>query len=221
MPNGLYRLLLQTASVGGGSGTAPYEDNFDSGSSIDTSGARYVGANPWTLLNATGATNSVAGGVLTLTGPHVSLMSPVLAVQPLSAGNGAWRTQQTADPVNDNYRGVGIVLRESSTGKQLCFGFGSDGVKRAEVRRMTSFTNWTANYGSTSVGTLASYFEVERSGTTWSYRYSSDGSSWTTLTSAAESADFTSAPDQIGLWSNGSETVGGTTAAVFERFWKV
>jgi hypothetical protein len=213
--------------VAGGSGTAPYEDNFDSGSSIDTTGARYTGANPWTLLNDSGATATVGSDQLTMVCPYSGAMSPFLAVQTLSAGDGAWRTQMSSANVGANYRGMGLVLRESATGKMLSFGFASDGPIKAQVRRMpnpnnTTFTTWTANYGNTSVADFNGYLEVERTTTSWAFRYSEDGSSWTTLTSGiAETTDFTTGPHQIGLWVAGSQTIGSGTTTIFERFWKV
>jgi hypothetical protein len=219
----------ESSTPGGGSGTAPYEDNFDTGSTIDTAGTRYTGANPWTLYNDAGATVSVAAGQLSMTCPFRGLMSPVLAVQTLGAGDGAWRCDFSIGQPGANYRGSGIVLRESATGKMLLHGFGSDGPIMARVRRVpnpnnTTFTNWTANYGGTSVTDLAGWCEVERVGAAWTFRYSEDGSSWTTLVGASgivQTVDFTVAPDQIGLWVTAAVAGSLASTAVYSRFWKV
>lgn len=212
-------LLTGAGGGGGGGGGTAYDDDFATGSSIDTTGARFAGANPWTKLNAGASTYAVTGGQLVLTPEEDgNFMNPRLAVQTPPAGDWAFRTYCTSASAA-NYAGLGLVLRESGSGKLLCFGLGDDGGLLYQVRRLTSYTGWFANYGSTAAAN-PSYLEVARTGSNLIFRYSTDDVTYTTYITVAQTTDFTTAPDQIGLWAQ-AKTVGGTTqVATFDRFWK-
>jgi hypothetical protein len=204
MAHAIFRGLLgnSTGGGGGGSGSNGPDDYFDeSGPSIDTAGTRYGGAYPWTLQNNTGGSTSVSGSALSITAPAVASFSPMLATEAMDAGDGAWRTQVAMSGSSANYRGLGLALRESGTNKQLCFGLGTDsGAIRAQVRRMTDYTTWTSNYGGTGVSDYNGYLEIIRDGTTLFFLTSEDESNWTELVRVAQTADFTTAPNQVGLW---------------------
>lgn len=222
------RSLLQRIAAGGGFGNGP-DDEFVYGSSIDTAGLRYFGAYPWTLRNQRSGTATVSGGQLSMLCSATSnLMDPIIATEAMDAGDGIWRAQTDMSIAsNSSYQGVGIMLREASTGKMLCFGYANDAAAiRSQIRRMpatstSDFTTWSANYDGTPVTNYTGYLEIIRDGSTLYFLRSTDASNWIEATRVAQTVDFTTAPDQVGLWVNTVAGFGNTRTGIFEYFRKV
>jgi hypothetical protein len=196
--------------VGGcaGSGTVgatPWDDYFDCGTIIDTVGARYPGANAWTKYNDGGAPFAQTGGYLEPT----TNGGPIAALQTLPAGDWVFRCKVQHVSNGGSFPCAGIYLRESATdkGTGACV-VPSGGAETIEVRRYSAGPSWTATYSGPIVGPggLGVFFwlEVERVGSTLSYRYSQDGATFADITPATTlTADFTTAPDQVGVFWNG------------------
>lgn len=206
----------------------PYDDEFDCGTSIDTTGGRFSGANAWTLLNQRGGSAPQSGGQLSLTcATSANTHDPIIAVQSLS-GDGVFQSTGTVALGGPNFAGLGIALRESSTGKMLCFGASDDVGYKFQVRRVpngstTTFTNWTANYNAadgTAPTNLTGWYEVERKSGTLIFVSSLDGSNWREVFRVAQTADFTTAPNQVGLWTNQPSSSPAITVGVFDYFLK-
>jgi hypothetical protein len=218
----LLRRAGRYRAAGGGPVLNGPDDTFDYGSAIDTAGARYTGAYPWTLQNNSGGSTAVAAGALAITAPAVGSWSPMLATQAMDAGDGRWRTQMTTAGGGANFKGSGLVLRESGTGKQLCWIFGTDaGAIRAQVRRMPGgYSSWTGNYYGLVVADFAGYVEIVREGGTLRFIHSEDGINWFHGTEVAQTADFTTAPDQVGVCTGSQSGFGVQDVGTFQAFRK-
>jgi hypothetical protein len=240
MSQAIYRALLQ-GSVGGGGGggggggcgvvlATAYDDNFDCGSSVDTAGTRFSGANAWSPHDggfslSTPATFTQSGGILTaFPGNYLFDMYPIGYRQSFPAGNCTFVSKMRPLSIPGIWGGMGLLLRESATGKMLAatlIGAGSS--MGAEVRRMTTGTyyGWTASYTGSFTGGAANawhWVEVGRSGTTLTFRASNNGSSWTDIcTAVAQTADFTTTADQI-AWFVNQANVGPSFTGEFDSF---
>lgn len=224
MAHGIYRGLLQQAAGGGGGGCGVVlanvaDDNFDCGASVDTAGTRFSGATPWTVFNhrvipvVTSYTQS--GGILSADpGSATANMDPHGYTQPLPVGDFTYVAKMKPLTMTGSFGGMGLLLRESATGKILA---GTlipipGPIYGGEVRRMTSTTNWTASYNGVFGGGAAGtdhWVQVKRVGSTLTFRASTDGVSFTDIAAGtAQTADFTTAPDQIGIFVN--QTGSGT-----------
>jgi hypothetical protein len=65
------------------------------------------------------------------------------------------------------------------------------------------------------------WLDVSRSGSTLTFRYSTNGTAWTTLTTVAQTDDFTTAPDRVGIavWQR-TAFGGGDEVGTFAHFLK-
>jgi hypothetical protein len=218
MAGPIFRGLLTAAGGGGGggggggSGLTPYDDNFDeSGSTIDTVGNRFTGANPWILYNIQSpfpATFTMSGGLLTMDSGGFGTNGDIRVAYQNSLPATTFRVRAKITPLNDPtpFPHAGIILREAATTKWICNGLSGTTM---EVRRGSGTNGWATNYtgGSVSSSTGTFWVEVERSGTNLIFRLTdnaTDGNDLTTalgttITTVAQTADFTTAPDQIGL----------------------
>lgn len=204
----LYRGLLTAVGGGGGGGgcgvvlATPYDDNFDCGSSIDTAGTRFSGANAWT--DAIGSdvvvvNKDLTGGELRIgLGTNGLQFETRRIYQAFPAGNCTFETRVRHE-FSDYYALAGFSLEESSTGKIVVFGPGEDlGGKNIRVHNNAvadgndAVGSWTTEYSAD--------LEVSRVGTNLIYRYSlNGGGSWTTIVTQAETTRFTTTPNRIGL----------------------
>lgn len=179
-----------------------YDDTFDFGSSLDTTGVRYSGATPWSKLNTqTTGSDTVSGGYLTMNTPVSGAMNPMFYYQTgdSPASDGSWKTYINPAINANNYAAQGILLRESSTGKCLFFCYGYDNGAKLQVRKMpTGFGSWSANYIATAVSDWVGWLEVVRDGTNLLFLTSEDNSTWIEVLRVAVTTDFTVGPDQIG-----------------------
>jgi hypothetical protein len=216
-------MLAQAATTGCGFVLPhPADDEFDCGSTLDTTGGRFSGAYPWTIQNQRGGTATQAGGVLSMTvTASASPMDPLLAMQAMDAGDGAWRALvDMSIAFATNWMGVGLALREAATGKLVCCGYAYEGTLRATVRGLTSYTTWIATTNGANVADLAGYVEIVRDAGTMYYYVSEDETNWTEVLRVAQTTQFTTAADQVGLWVN---YAGGGPARIglYESFEKV
>lgn len=220
-----YRGLLSPAAGGGGGGggggcgvvlNTIYDDNFDCGSSPDTTGARFASANPWSAYHTadvSAATLVQSAGLLRFTAvSYFGGYSPRAILQSLPGGSGDWRFRTKFAPVviNPSFPLIGMILRESSTDKLLSGGMSGTFM---ETRRSTSWGGSNGNYsgGGTSGGGVGvpTWVEISRVSGNIECRMTFDATDGNDLTtplttgyssgSHAQTADFTTAPDQWGI----------------------
>jgi hypothetical protein len=222
MHSRLIAMMLAASSGGTGAGGTIWDDDFTTGATIDTAGTRFAGAKPWTISTLSGSTTptyAVTGGHLVIT-PQPGFDDAALAYQgTLPAGDWQFQAKVVSTVSDGNFSGAGLLLRESATGKMLLHGIARDFGVKYQIRRLSP--SWGASYGgSAATQGVPQWFDVARSGTNLVLRYSTDGSSWTTETTVAQTVDFTTAPDTVGLWT--WQRVGGTIneVATFESFTK-
>jgi hypothetical protein len=184
---------------GGGSGATIWDDNFDTGTSIDTTGSRFASAQPWTLLQPGTSSYAVSGGNLILT-PQVGSGTYRAATMPIASGDWTFETKVVSTVSTGGFAGAYLVLHEEATGKMLHHGIGNDGGFKYQVRRWLNLATWWANYGGTSATLgVPVWLDASRSGSTLTFRYSTNGTAWTTLATVAQTDDFTTAPDRVGI----------------------
>lgn len=222
MHHRLIAAMLSASSAGGGGGGGTlWDDEFNTGSALDTAGTRFASAKPWTKQNFGTSTDSVGSDQLTITTQaSANLQDPRIATQAVPAGT-AWKFRLSCQSLstNANYNGLGMVLRESGTGKLLCYGLVRDAaVEQLQTRRQTGYTTWAANYNliATSSPFYTDDLEIERSGSSLIFRRYESGA-WFTRQTIAVTDDFTTEPDQIGLWANGPTS---TSAVAVFNWWR-
>ena len=212
--NALAHLMLAQGVPSGCGIVLPtaWDDNFDCGTALDTTGARFSGANAWTvygaggirdLVNITGTPElriaSTTGGVRSADGARQTLPAYVPAS---SAGDFSFEvTVRTLDGFFDS--GVGLLLYELATGKNLYLLIGADftapgGFYDFNARVVVGTALFPTRYGRTVIASLDGTVRISRAGATLSYAFKQGAGAWTTIYTAAQTADFTTAPDLIG-----------------------
>jgi hypothetical protein len=200
-----------------------WDDEFEYGTALDTTGARFAGANAWSWVNQGSATGVVTQGSLALTVPPGASDNQRLVVQSTPV-SGAWAftTKMTA-PSAGSYYIAGMVLYVAASGKLIVFCNTNNSAYKIEV---AGYTN-TTTYGgylpvssdlSAYTGAVANprYFQLTYDGSvTWSFNISVSGVPGTFInvySANVNTAFLGAAPDHIGLIAD-SRTV-STTAAV-------
>jgi hypothetical protein len=224
MAHSIFRSLLGAGGglVGSGCGVVlptVWDDNFDCGSSLDTSGGRFSGAKAWTLSNPPSATWAYSGGNLVVTCQNLTQNVSLSRMSPLPAGDWTFLTKVSTTGTG-LFSGAYLWLLEAATGKQLHHGIGNDFGYKYQIRRFSDASTWYANYGgaAATLGVVV-WLEISRSGSNLIFRHSLDGAAWTTVITVAQTVDFTTAPDEIGLsvWEQAS---GAAQVATFDFFQK-
>lgn len=213
----MMRVMLAQAAGGGGGGSL-YDDEFSTGSTIDTAGTRYASAIPWTLRNTGAATYGVSGGLLTVVAPTVGgglTIDLKWSLFTLPAGASRWRTSLNMVTAAQNFRYMGIGYRRSSDGWWEGIGLSCDsfGAASSQVRRGAGYTSWAATDADTAIGTTSPVFEIERTAApSYIWRYSTDGGASFTTQATGDQFEGTggAAPDEIGIFVSGG-TVSSTT----------
>lgn len=231
-------MLAASESTGGGGGggcgvvlATPYDDNFDCGSALDVSGARFSGANAWTIVTGNMASQAIVSDEWRVeTGSSGGSYVPSGADQALPVGDWTFETScyMTRHSGGAGYdERIGFYLAESATGKSLEFGAGQDAsgpggtwdnvmsVFSSPLGRLSRdiITSWGANYDVV--------LRLSRVGSTLTYEYSlNNGGSWATNLTHAQTVPFTTAPDRIGVMKNNSTPNIGPTYGYFRYFYR-
>lgn len=224
-----YRGLLSPAGGGGGggggcsgiAGATIYDDDF-SCPAVDTAGTRFPGANPWTIFNpnsghVVNASATQSGGELILnSGNGTTDPDPHGIWQTLPSGNWKFRTKMRSTVSQSFWSLSGIILYEAATNKNLLCFMGYDLNYRASVWAQSGLQHSHTNtYGGTvyAADTANYWLEVERNGSTLTYRATDDATDGNDLTtslgttpimSVSQTVDFTTGPDRIGLFVTGN-----------------
>lgn len=103
---------------------AAADDEFEAGTSIDTTGGRRTGATPWSWVNRGTATAIVSQGALVFTAPASSSEAPRLLTQPLPAGSGATYRCKMLDLVSASADSsyAGLAFYDATEGKAISVG---------------------------------------------------------------------------------------------------
>ncbi|MDB4882386.1 MAG: hypothetical protein JWL95_1152, partial [Gemmatimonadetes bacterium] len=207
----MMRLMLAQSGGCGIVAATAWDDEFDCGAALDTAGSRFLGANAWTLLDTplapfTNPTQADGRLIITPRGSPTGTIQSMRGAQTLPV-SGDWVFRASVDMVPVNYNeGIGLFLRESSTNKATYLFMGQDfsgAGGTLQYNAAVRITNGT-RFGRTLItlvgGTYLSLVEVAKSGSNLTYRFSQNaGTSWTTITTRALTADFTTEPNEVGV----------------------
>lgn len=197
----------------------PWDDPFDFGTELDTLGVRFGGAKPWTKYN-TGVSFSgddiVADEWRMVVSTNGGFWQPYGATEDLPA-SGDWEFELTDARMSYGVffeEFIGIILVESSTGKENAIGVGANFSgpggsfdQCMYVRGSSGIYLRSPLGGLTAPGTdpfVSQYLvslRVEKTGSTIQYKYLSwvGSPNWINFYGQTITTPFTTAPDKIGL----------------------
>lgn len=123
--------------------------------------------------------------------------------------------------LHGNYKMPGGILIGEGTENADChaISFESvDSVWQIYVTLMTDYATWSANSANVAIGGIApiTFFRIEKSGSTYNFKYSTDGLFFSTLYTTS-SLSFT--PANVGVFVNPNG--GGALGTVFKHFAKI
>lgn len=119
----------------------PADDEFEFGSSIDTTGARFPGAIPWTPFNLSTGTDTVTQGSLVFSPALTALRNNGGYTQPAPGAPYAFVSKLWNQAPNPNTI-VGMMLGTTTSGKLLVFGVSPPFLV---VQRLTDFATFSSN----------------------------------------------------------------------------
>lgn len=217
----------QTPSGGGGSANitpdthasspTAWDDEFEYGATLDTSGARRSGANAWAVQNVLSSSNAIVSGALALSSSlGTGVNNNVVYTQSLTGVSSTWAFAMKHLSA-DTTTFCGIWLGFVTTGKGYYFGFysGSIYILTATTYIGTSLAQPTGSVSFTLMNQV--YFRVLFDATTLYFQTSYDGLVWATFYSAAPSVFLGGSPDSIGIlmgFGSATTAVQGTSASV-------
>lgn len=216
------------AGGGGGGGCGVVlanvaDDNFDCGSSIDTAGTRFSGANPWTLWNPDVGFSggSLSGGQLVMPlDTYGNLWAPHGAYQSLPGGSGDWVYETDCGLLTYDFAtAAGLVLLETSTGKHFCPCWGYSAADGGALI-LAAGPSTLGQYGGVAGGSMAGKLEVARISGNLRMRYDI-GAGWVTLVaSLAQTTPFTTAPDKVGVFHAPQRVALGSDTSYHNYFYR-
>lgn len=234
-----------TGTTGGGTGTIQFpidippgspnlaNDEFSSGTTIDTTGARGASATAWNKSqNTTGLTNVVGNDMLTLWTAGLTTGGMSGYGQTIPAGTFIYQTKARLYGQSAASAGIdaGIMVRESGTGKLVLFSLGMALVAvtggEVPVYTLSAYTATSPTGTTTVVGTggyvimngTTIYFQVQRTATNIQAYASMDGNVFFKMYDVALTTPFTTTPNEIYLVLLAPTST--TVAASFEWFRK-
>jgi hypothetical protein len=207
-----------------GNGVGP-NDEFEFGTSIDLTGARYAGATPWSWVNQGTAAALIAEGSLVLTGQNASGTSHNLLTQPVSAASWEYTCKLSGTNIGATSE-FGMIVGNSA-GAFLTFNiYPSSGVEFL----IQNFSSPTAYGGTTYLssgnvpgagGVMSEgYMQLLFDGTTIFFNFSPSGipGSFETVFSTLAATFLGGAPTIVGLNINSTGTGAGALIGVFDWF---
>lgn len=215
-----------------------WDDEFETGSSIDTTGTRFSGANPWSWINQNSATAVVGRGNVILVPPQNGGAFSYVA-QTTPSGTWKFRAKMSVPLYNTNGPYGGLLLYNSANGHNVFFGAAYNsfisGCTPGVLVAVSS--SWPSGGGATShIPTSTSvvgsptvrdlvdywYYEIDYDGTNLSYLISRSGvdGSFVQVYSGTASSDLGAAPTHIGL-ASASYVAGIASMVVCDWFRRV
>ena len=207
------------------------DDEFTYGSGIDTSGARFTGANAWTWVNQGSATSSIShGSILRITEPQASGDNWRMVTQTMPSAPFMYRAKVAHRLGAASWHAVAMVLRDSAAGKLIAYGIERSSTSNGG-RLQVNYMNSPSSYSSTPStgptltipeGTEWIYFELEDDSTDLIFRWSFTGvdGSFVLLHQSTRTA-FLSAADEIGLGANANNASAGGTDVFVDWFRRI
>lgn len=203
----------------------PANDEFEFGSSIDLTGARFVGATPWTWVNQGTATATVSEGSLVLVGQNIAGVNHNIIEQPTSGATWAYTTKMSASNVGGTSE-AGMIVGNAA-GAFITFDIYPSGGPTFLIQ---TFTNPTTFGGSTYISTGSipgaagtgwmtwGYLQITYDGTTIFFNFSPNGvpGSFVNIFNTP-AATFLTVPTVIGL---DIDSTGTNYIAVYDWFRK-
>ncbi|AXQ69197.1 tail protein [Caulobacter phage CcrBL9] len=131
-----------------------------------------------------------------------------IAVKALPGGGVDWTvTAKIVDHLLPyNYNGVGLIMRESSTGKIAMFGVEnttnvstSQSLRKLRYSRLPGLSGFTSNPYSDFSPSGAQWYRLKNTGGLLTAWVSTDGKMWRQIYLESSGGSFTSGPDQIGI----------------------
>lgn len=200
-------------------------DEFESGTSLDTTGARFAGATAWTLKgNTTGYTSVVASGSIMFGGVLAGVNSASVASQPIASSTGAWDIRCKVNSITGvttigggNATFSGLFAGLGATGKGYYFGrfTGSGSSNKLLLNSNTIYAGGTVTgvfsvadlfYTQTgtapnSFSTLPTYLRITYDGTsTLTFFGAYDGITWLQCGTVSTATLLGGPADTIGLF---------------------
>ncbi|MDP9112273.1 MAG: hypothetical protein M3O20_01170 [Acidobacteriota bacterium] len=192
--------------VPAGVGLGP-TDEFEYGSTIDTTGIRYSGATPWTLYNSSPSSSSVAQGAIVLGSPAAAGVNPGGYSQPISGSTWEYTCKIQNNSLNNI---IGMAVAVSGSGPLSTLGLYSNTVY---VQHRTAPGVFTANaaYMSAGTGTWV-YLRIAYDGTNIIYSYSLTGynNNFTQLYTETPAAFLGASPTLICLTADANGAAAAT-----------
>jgi len=161
----------------------------------------------WSWMNQGSSTATFKGSKLVLYGPAASSQHQVRGIYVALPGSPPWEVEAKLSilDIGGQYGGGGIFLRESATGKLVCFHMQNETPWMVHIRNFNSFNN-SYNSDSKSTSEFGSlyyefYAKINLTSTTLTYSFSpiNNGVDFRTYVTTALTAFFTTAPDGIGI----------------------
>lgn len=206
-----------------GVGLGP-NDEFETGSSIDTAGTRYSSATAWTAFNIGVGTNSVAAGNLMFVPASTAGVSYSGYTQAVPGGSWTYLAKVASSNATANtLAGLVVMTASGSSGKMYFFGVNATTMVLQAATNSTTFSSNAATaaiFFSTGTVTPYVYLQVAyNSGTTtfvFSYSYSGAPGSFTTLLSVSQATFLGAAPGFIGLGTDNQGS--GSLISIYDFF---
>lgn len=199
-----------------------WDDEFEFGTTLDTSGSRRAGANAWSTFNVTaGTTVTIGSGSLLIDQPVVSGSTDVSLFYQ-AAPSGTWTIVAKMSVATANVVGL---YAGSHTGKFLSLGWvGGGTIEMASFNSTTSFSGGIASTSWPASGTVGGagsttppswvYLAMSWDGTQVTYAVSASGVPGSFLT-VASSTFLGAAPAEVGFCS---DAFGGTSEVIADWF---
>jgi hypothetical protein len=186
-----------------------WDDEFEFGTSIDLTGARFSGANPWTVVGSGGTLSSVVagGGLASLTTNGGSTTTGTFYSQPVPSGNFqiTWKGYLTS-----------LCWYNSSGFKGIYWGWNGSSLQLQSETRNVSTNSYT--FGSTLAtaawnSLIPVYLQVEVNGTNIIFRYSASGMPGTFITASTQAlSSWIVTLTNFAILANGGSPTTTTTA---------
>lgn len=201
-----------------------WDDEFEVGSSIDTTGSRAPGANAWTVLVFGTDTTTVASGALVAgVGSSGNLLAMVQAVP----GGGSWQFTAKIAAGSSNTALLFLILRNSSSNNEIVVGI-VPGSYLLIQRQTNNYSTGSSTFNSAPYSTNLSafigawsqfiYLRMTYNGTTVVYEVSSTGVPGTFQSVLTETvATFLSSITHVGLYTNSLSSSNGKAACDWFR----
>jgi hypothetical protein len=228
--------LEASAGGGGGSGDANVtpdthpaivnaaDDEFETGTNIDTGGTRFTGATAWAWRNQGGATDAVNRGSLVITAPSSSGIAWRIVEQAVPAGAWRFRAKVSANLPQTNFCRASLLVYRTTSSKLLSVDSAYSSGQKIEANAWNingpyiGAIGGSANFPGNQNYPI--YLEIEYDGSSiYTFRHSIQGidGTFTTIGTEAAATNLGGAADKIALGVN-TESSAGQALGIFDWF---